>query len=146
LDEEEMEIKEYYQQYFKPSPLGIKAIIVLYGIAVVSDLIDLIFGFSLGGVVGLILSILLFLGFLLRWEIVRVLSRFFIGLFTTVAMYLLLTSEKFRITAKENAIWWSISLVPSVIVFFYLGTKKVKLHFKHHEKTDQQTINLNETS
>lgn len=138
-----MEIKEYYQQYFKPSPLGIKAIIVLYGIAVVSDLIDLIFGFSLGGVVGLILSILLFLGFLLRLEIVRVLSRFFIGLFAVGTVYLLFTSEKFRITAMENSIWWSISLVPSVIVFFYLGTKKVKTHFKQPEKTNPQTINVN---
>lgn len=138
-----MKIKGYYQQYFKPSPLGIKAIIVLYGIAVVSDLIDLICDFSLGGVVGLILSFLLFLGFLLRWEIVRVLSRFFIGLFAVGAVYLLFTSEKFRITAMENAIWWSISLVPSAIVFFYLGTKKVKTHFKQPEKADPQTINVN---
>ena len=138
-----MKIKDYYLNYFKPSPLGIKVIIVLYGFAIITDLIDLICDFGWGGIVGLFLSVILFLGFLLRWEIVRVLSRFFIALFSVGIAYSIITSEKFRMTAIDNAIWWAISWAPAIIVFFYLGTHKVKILFRKNEEIEPQAVNPN---
>jgi len=131
-----MNITNYYQQYFKPVPLGLKSIIAIYGIAVFGDIIDLITGFSWGGIFGLFLSIVFFAGFLFRWEALRVFTRFIIGFFFVAMVYEIVTSEKFRAIARENAIYWSIGWIIPIIIFFYLGRPKIKDLFRKREEIE----------
>ena len=133
-----MNFEELYKP-FKTAPIGLKAIIVFYGLFLALDVINIIYDFNLNQIVGLILSLLTFFGFLLRWDAVRRICRFLIGFFFVAMWVQLFRSEKFRGIATDNAIYWVIGWILPILMFIYLGRPKVKKLFQEDADKDHPT-------
>jgi len=124
---------------FKLAPLGLKLIIVLYGAITALDFVYLFDEFNLDRIVALILSLLSTIGFLFRWEAVRLIYRFLIGSFFLTAVVMIFVSDKFRASALENAVYWAIAWIVPIVMFFYLGRAELKKLFKGNGNEDDPT-------
>ncbi len=111
----------------KTSPWGLKIIMLLFGIELTSSVIELVREPELYRVVNSIIALLLFIGFLLRWETVRFIWRLITGVFSIVLIYYVLLGSQFDLKQKVLA---SVSLCVSGVMFFYLGRPAIRELFK----------------
>jgi len=79
----------------------------------------------------------MFLGFVQRWNFIRLLNRFFLGamlLLSPISIFIYATNDALRRKIPLIAIpILVIQLIVVVWVFFYLGTEKIKALFKRKE-------------
>jgi hypothetical protein len=85
------------------------------------------------------LSLLSTIGFLFRWEAVRLIYRFLIGFFFIIGGVMIFVSDKFRVTATDNAVYWAIAWIVPLLMFFYLGKAELKKLFKGNGNEDDPT-------
>ena len=120
---------------FKNSPIGLKLIILGFAFTLAYYLVKIFGSITLKNVICVVTSIIFFTGFLLRWEIVRSITRIFILIsisgqifvFAMVAMNLM-PNINLQINLK-TVIGFSFSITFLILMFYYLGRSEIKRLF-----------------
>jgi len=119
----------------KTSPWGLNIIVLIFGIEMIRSLVELFRQPELYKFTNSIVAILLFIGFLLRWETARFIWRLFSGAFFFIIVYYVLLGHQFDFKQKILA---TVSLCISGVIFFYLGRPAIRELFKKSEISEKQ--------